>query len=142
LLLLSTAKRKIDLNEKAEHIISTDARGNELNGGKNYKLKLQAHIPASEFWSVIVYDNQTHLMIHTDQSWPSVFSSSKKLIVNQDGSVDVWFGPNAPAGKENNWIQTIPGKEWNMILRLYDPLESWFNKTWMPGEIEEVLGSK
>lgn len=55
-----------------------------------------------------------------------------------DGSVDVWFGPEAPAGKENNWIKTVPGKSWNMILRLYYPLESWFNRSWRPGEIEEV----
>ena len=109
-----------------------------MTGEKNYRLHLPSDIPASNFWSVIVYCNETRLMIHTDQSWPSVYSSCKKLLVNQDGSVDVWFGPDAPAGKENNWIQTIPGKGWNMILRLYDPLESWLNKTWMPREIEKV----
>ena len=53
-----------------------------------------------------------------------------------DGSVDVFFVPKAPAGMENNWVQTIPGKGWFMILRLYGPLEPWFNKTWRPGEIE------
>ena len=55
-----------------------------------------------------------------------------------DGSVDVYFGPKTPAGKENNWIQTIPGKGWFMILRLYGPLEPWFNKTWRPDAIELV----
>lgn len=58
-------------------------------------------------------------------------------MVNADGSVDVVFGPEAPAQKAN-WIQTLPGKGWNTILRLYGPLESWFAKTWRPGEIEEV----
>ena len=77
-------------------------------------------------------------MIHSDQKWPSVYSSCEKLLVNQDGSVEVWFGPHAPAGKENNWIKTIPGIGWIMILRLYGPLEPWFNKEWKPGEIEEV----
>ena len=52
--------------------------------------------------------------------------------------MDVWFGPKAPAGMEKNWVETIPGKGWFMILRLYGPLEPWFNKTWRPGEIEEV----
>jgi hypothetical protein len=47
--------------------------------------------------------------------------------------VDVYFGPKAPAGMENNWVQTIPGKGWFMILRLYGPLEPWFAKTWRPG---------
>ena len=127
------------MNDQAEHIILKDSAGNTLTGEKDYRLHLLKDIPSSNFWSVIVYDNETHLMIHTDQSWPSVFSSCKKLIVNQDGSVDVWFGPKAPAGKENNWIQTIPGKGWNMVLRLYEPLEAWVNGTWKPGDIEEVM---
>jgi hypothetical protein len=138
LLLFSTAERITDLNEIAQHIVTKDSASNILTGGKNYRMHLPPDIPARNFWSVIVYDNETGMMIHTDQSWPSVFSSSKKLIVNQDGSVDVWFGPKAPAGKENNWIQTITGKSWKMILRLYDPTETWVNGTWKPGEIEEM----
>jgi hypothetical protein len=67
-----------------------------------------------------------------------VYSSCKRLVVNQDGSVDVWFGPKAPPGRENNCIQTIPGKGWHLILRLYEPMEAWINKTWRPGEIEEM----
>jgi len=64
-------------------------------------------------------------------------SSGKNLVVNADGSVDIHFGPKAPAQKVN-WIQTVPGKGWNTILRLYSPLEPWFDKTWRPGEIEWV----
>jgi hypothetical protein len=58
--------------------------------------------------------------------------------MNADGSVDVFFGPKAPEGCEKNWVQTLPGKGWFMILRLYGPLEPWFDKTWRPGEIELV----
>jgi hypothetical protein len=65
-----------------------------------------------------------------------VSSQNKALKTNADGSVDVYFGPRAQKGQENNWVQTIPGKGWFMILRLYGPLEPWFNKTWRPGEIE------
>jgi hypothetical protein len=110
-----------------------DANGNPLNGGKNYRLHLPPNIPIKNFWSVIVYDNQTRSMIQTDQQYPMVTSQNKGLLVNPDGSVDVYFGPEAPAGKENNWVQTIPGKGWNTLLRLYGPLEPWFNKTWRPG---------
>jgi len=67
--------------------------------------------------------------------------SSLALAPVQDGSVDVYFGPEAPAGKENNFVQTVPGRGWNTLLRLYGPLEAFYNKTWRPGEIEEVAGA-
>jgi len=115
-----------------------DTEGKPLDGGKNYKLHLPPNIPVKDFWSVILYDNQTRSMLQTDQQWPAVSSQTKGLLVNPDSSVDVYFGPKPPKGKENNWVQTIPGKGWFMILRLYGPLEPWFDKTWRPGEIERV----
>ncbi len=57
---------------------------------------------------------------------------------NEDGSYTIWFGPEAPAGKESNWVQTMPGKSWSSLLRLYGPLQPWFDKTWKPGDFELV----
>jgi hypothetical protein len=116
----------------AEH----DAAGRYLDGSKSYRLHLPPDIPAKDFWSLIIYDPQTRSMLQTDQQFPSVSSQKKGLIVNPDTSVDIYFGPNAPPGKEANWIQTIPGKGWFTMIRLYGPLEPWFDKTWRPGEIE------
>ncbi len=113
-----------------------DAQNNPLDGAKNYKLRLPPDVPAKTFWSVIVYSAQTRSMVQTNQQFPSVSSQNKNVQKNGDGSVDLYFGPKAPQGKEANWVQTIPGQNWFTILRLYGPLEPWFNKTWRPGEIE------
>ena len=115
-----------------------DSKGRPLDGGKTYNLHLPPHIPVANFWSVILYDNQTRSMLQTDQHWPAVSSQTKELVVNPDSSVDLYFGPVAPKGKEHNWVQTVPGKGWNTLLRLYGPLQPWFDKTWRPGEIELI----
>jgi hypothetical protein len=106
-----------------------------LDGGKTYKLHLPPNIPVKTFWSVIVYDTQFRSMVQTDQQYPSVSGQSTALHVNADGSVDVYFGPKAPPGEENNWVQTIPGKGWFTLLRLYGPLEPWFKQTWRPDNV-------
>jgi hypothetical protein len=117
---------------------TTDSQGKPLDGSKTYRIHLPPNIPAKDFWSFVVYDNQTRSMLQTDQQFPSAGSLNKNLVVNPDTSVDVWFGPTAPKGHEANWVQTVPGKGWNVLLRLYGPLEAWFDKTWKPGEFELV----
>lgn len=115
-----------------------DAAGAYLDGGKTYRLHLPAGIPAKDFWSILVYDPQTRSMLQTDQRFPSLSSQTEGLVVNPDTSVDVFFGPEPALGHEENWIQTIPGKGWFVFLRLYGPLEPWFDKSWRPGEIEPL----
>jgi hypothetical protein len=113
-----------------------DSNGNPFDGGKNYKLRLPPNVPVKDFWSVILYSNQTRSMIQTDQRFPSASSQTKGLQTNPDGSIDVYFGPKPPPGKESNWVQTVPGRGWNVVLRMYGALEPWFNQTWRPGEVE------
>jgi hypothetical protein len=115
-----------------------DSEGKPLDGGKTYKIHLPPGIPAKDFWSFVVYDNQTRSMLQTDEQFPSIGSKKKDIVINPDTSVDIWFGPTAPAGHEANWLQTVPGKGWNILIRLYGPLQPWFDKTWKPGEFELV----
>jgi hypothetical protein len=115
-----------------------DSKGQPFDGGKTYKLHLPPNIPAKDFRSIVLYDTQTRSMLQTDQRFPSMSSQKKGITINPDQSVDVYIGPKPPPGKESNWIQSIPGKGWTTILRLYGPLQPWFDKTWKPGEIEEV----
>lgn len=118
---------------------TTDSEGRRLDGGKTYKIRLPPNIPMKDFWSFTVYDNQTRSMLQTDQRYPAVASTDQGISANPDGSIDVWFGPSPPGGvDEDNWVQTVPGKGWNVLFRLYGPLDPWFDKTWRLGEFEEV----
>jgi hypothetical protein len=115
-----------------------DSEGQYFDGARNYRLTLPPDVPESRFWSLLMYDRQTRSMLQTDQPFPRLGSQSGTLETNADGSVDVWFGPEVPEGKDNNWLQTVPGKGWWTILRLYNPLQPFFDKTWRPSEIEPI----
>lgn len=119
-------------------VATVDVNGAYLDGSKTYKLHIPANVPAKNFWSVVVYDPQTRSELQTSQPFPSKNNTRDNLAENDDGSVDLYFGANAPDGKEANWIETVPGKGWYPILRLYGPLDAWFDKTWRPSEIELV----
>jgi hypothetical protein len=113
-----------------------DAEGRYLDGGKTYSVTLPGPVPAKNFWSFMVYSSQTRSILETDQKTGGVDSNSPDVKPNDDGSFTVWFGPKPPAGKEGNWIQTNPNTGYSCLLRLYSPLESWFDKTWKPGDFE------
>ncbi|MEH6559296.1 MAG: DUF1254 domain-containing protein [Oceanicoccus sp.] len=115
-----------------------DADRNYLDGGKTYSVTLPAPIPVNNFWSFMVYSGQHRSMLETDQKSAGLDSNNPSVKANDDESYTIWFGPTAPEGHEGNWIQTIPGKSYNVILRLYGPLEPWFDKSWKPGDLELV----
>jgi hypothetical protein len=120
----------------------TDADKIPFDGAKTYKVTLPKGIPQENFWSLTVYDNMTRSMLDTPQRYPRAGSQSYPSPAAEpdaDGSTTVYFGPTQPAGvKRGNWIQTVPGKGWFTILRLYSPLEPFFSKTWRLSEIEQV----
>ena len=117
-----------------------DSEGHPFDGGKTYKVTLPPNVPAEAFWSLTLYDNQTRSMLQTPQNYPRAGSQnypSPAANPSVDGSTTIWFGPNQPQGvPRGNWIQTVQGKGWFTILRLYSPLPSFFTKSWRIGEIE------
>ncbi len=115
-----------------------DSRGEYLDGASRYQLTVPPEVPAKDFWSVVVYDPQTRSELQTGQPFPSKNNTRDPLATNADGSITLTFGPTAPDDQPGNWIQTVPGKKWFTILRLYGPLEAWFDKVWVPGDIEPL----
>lgn len=115
-----------------------DETGAYLDGGNNYKLTIPGPVPAKLFWSVTVYDSETRTIINTDQGRGAVRSMFEKPRANPDGSFDLFFGPEAPAGKENHWVKTMPGKGWFTFLRMYGPQEPVFDGTYMLPDIEKL----
>jgi hypothetical protein len=114
-----------------------DKSGNPLDGGKTYHLTVPAHVPAQQYWSATAYDRKTHALLR-DVARASRSSLNSELIVNTDGSVDIYFGPKAPSGKDSNWIPTKPDGKFEIIFRLYGAEPAAFDKTWKLPDIEEV----
>jgi hypothetical protein len=119
-----------------------DKTGAYLDGGKAYKLTVPLPVPGKLFWSVTVYDAETRSQIRTDQgkaALRSLFELKDKTAGNPAGnSMDLYFGPNAPAGHAGQWIKTIPGKGWFVYLRVYGPEQPAVDGSWEPGDFEVV----
>lgn len=114
-----------------------DSEGNWLDGANNYRLNVPANAPAEQFWSLTLYDVSTRALI--DNGTDTVDRSSRQnLIVNADGSVDIYIGPDAPAGFERNWIPTVAGKAWFPYFRLYAPTKAHFDRAWILPDFERL----
>jgi hypothetical protein len=114
-----------------------DKGGQWLDGAKNYRLRVPANAPAKDFWSITVYDTKTRSMIQNAAN-KAALTSRDKLTLNGDGSVDLWFGPEAPKDFEGNWVDTRPSKGFFLWFRSYSPTAAFFDKTWSLPDVEEV----
>lgn len=116
-----------------------DSNGDLLDGSRTYRLHIDPNPPAKNFWAVDVYDTQTRSLLQVPSTiWPALASNTGTLQANDDGSYDLYFGPTAPPGKESNWVETIPGKSWFQLFRLYGPLQAWFDQTWKLNEFDPL----
>ena len=113
----------------------SDVDGNWFDGAKSYHLHVSSAPPAKNFWSLTLYDTSTRSLVENAQKRADR-SSRSDVIKNADGSVDLYLSPTAPAGKENNWIQTVPGRHWFAYFRLYGPEVPYFDKSWKMDDIQ------
>jgi hypothetical protein len=114
-----------------------DMAGQWLDGGRSYRLRVPPNPPIKLFWSVTLYDVDSRALILNPQKIADR-SSRMDLRKNEDGSVDIYCGPKAPAGFETNWIPTVPGKNWFAYFRFYQPTEAYFDRSWPLPDFEQV----
>jgi hypothetical protein len=114
-----------------------DKDGAAFDGGKTYRLRVPPNAPIQQYWSVTAYDRETHALI---RNMPRASRSSQipEMQKNADGSVDLYFGPKAPAGKEANWVPTDPARKFELMFRAYGPDKAFFEKSWILPDAEKV----
>ena len=114
-----------------------DKAGDWLDGGRSYRLRVPPNPPIKLFWSVTLYDADTRALILNEYKIADR-SSRMDLRKNDDGSVDIYCGPTAPAGFDSNWIPTVAGKNWFAYFRFYQPTEAYFDRSWPLPDFEPI----
>jgi len=120
-----------------------DADGDYLDGSKMYTLHVPPNVPTGRFWSLTLYDPDNRYILLNPQKKFEVSSQREKTTPypNEDGSYDIYIGPDAPEDPkmaEKNWIPTVPGKGWFAYFRIYGPMNAHFNKEWLLPDIEKA----
>lgn len=118
--------------------VYSDADGAWFDGGRHYSLHIAPNPPANQFWEVTVYNLKTRGIIVNGTDKTAVNSFTEGLQKNPDGSIDMYFGPTVPKGKDANWVKTVEGGQWFVYFRLYGPTETYFDRSWPMYDIEEV----
>jgi len=115
-----------------------DSKGKLLSGKATYRLRVPAKVPARDFWSVIAYSKKTKAFIYNKTGRVGLSSYDKsKMKLNDDGSVDIYFGKNAPKGLESNWIPNA-GEDFFLLFRFYGPEQAFFDRSFKLPDIEKI----
>jgi hypothetical protein len=114
-----------------------DKDGDGFDGAKTYRLNVPPNVPVEQYWSVTAYDRETHALIK-NMPRASRASNSTEVQKNADGSVDIYFGPDAPTGKESNWVPTDPARKFELMARFYGPKKEFFDKVWKLPDVEKA----
>ena len=113
-----------------------DSNGDMFDHNASYKLNVPADTPAKDFWSVIVYSMETKSFIRNVERVGLSSRDADTMHINEDGSYDIYFGPEAPEGMEKNWIPTT--ESYFLLFRLYGPKDGWLKSGWMLGDLEKI----
>ncbi len=117
----------------------SDSGGERLYGDRSYLMRMPANPPAEMFWSMVIYDADTRSLIYTDQKKATIGSSATPdMVINEDGSTNIFVGPEPPVGWEENWIKSVPGRGWFPYIRLYAPSAAWFDDSYTLPQVERV----
>lgn len=131
--------RSLDAGSKYP-VALRDADGDLLSGSSSYKLHIPKDPPAALFWAVTAYNITDGTMTSAPQLLPSI-NGMDNVKPNEDGSVDLYFGPTKPAGApDSNWIQTVKGRAFLVTIRLYGTGVEFFDQTWKPDDVVKVKG--
>jgi hypothetical protein len=115
-----------------------DNAGNFLDGGKHYKLRVPANPPVKRFWAISAYDPTTRSLLDIGGNRNKSVGSLDDPVANPDGSVNVYFCPKAPEGREKNWVPTNPDKGFFLVFRFYGPTEGYIDKTWVLNDLKPL----
>ena len=118
-----------------------DSAGNMLRADRSYRLHVPAQVPVEQFWSLTLYSENTRTTYDNGGTQPrdaSIDSRMKGLEFNADGSIDIYIGPAAPAGKKTNHLKTVGDEGWFVYFRLYAPKPAFFDKSFALSDFELV----
>ncbi|RKR11764.1 hypothetical protein C8C83_3513 [Flavobacterium sp. 90] len=114
-----------------------DKDGNALDGSSTYKVNVPANAPVKQYWSMTVYNRDTHTFIR-NVKWAGRSSQTPGLKRNSDGSVDLYFGPTPPESGESNWVPTDPKGKFEILARFYGPTPNLYDQSWKLNDLEKV----
>lgn len=126
------------LGESQYYLLTAkDKEGKWLEGNTNYRMNVPANVPVTQYWSVTVYNRETHSFIRNSR-WVRRSSQTPGLQNNANGSIDIYFGPVEPVSGESNWIPTDPSGDFEVLARFYGPQKPLFDKTWKLQDLEKM----
>jgi hypothetical protein len=118
-----------------------DSQGNLLRADKTYRLRVPKDVPVAQFWALTLYSENTRRPYENGAATirsANLDSRLTDLNRNEDGSIDLYIGSDAPEGYESNWMKTVDDDGWFVYFRLYAPLQPFFDKTFKLPDFEIV----